>query len=124
MDDIATDVSGQGSETQPENNAAAAPGSEGGFSVPEAYKEAGWSKNIKSYDDLWKMNANAQTLIGKKTIGFPTRSPVMRNGASFTARHVRPRLRIMPLIWKAKTNLCLRICSLKTGLVPDKPRHW
>ena len=71
MDDIATDVSGQGSETQPENNATAIPVSESGFSVPEAYKDAGWSKNIKSYDDLWKMNANAQTLIGKKTIGIP-----------------------------------------------------
>lgn len=71
MSDIATDVSGQGSETQPENNTAATPGTEGGFFVPDEYKEAGWSKNIRSYDDLWKMNANAQGVIGKKTIGIP-----------------------------------------------------
>lgn len=67
-ENIATDASEPGSEAQPENNAA--PVSDG-FSVPEEYREADWSKNIKSYDDLWKMNANAQSLIGQKTIGIP-----------------------------------------------------
>lgn len=67
-ENVVTDASGPGSEAQPENNAATA---SGGISVPEEYKEAGWCKNIKSYDDLWKMNANAQNLIGKKTIGIP-----------------------------------------------------
>lgn len=54
-------------DTQPDNTAA----DNGGFFVPDDYKEAGWAQNIKSYDDLWKMNANAQNLIGRKTIGVP-----------------------------------------------------
>ena len=64
---IVTDVDGLGSETQPESNTAT---EQGGFFVPDEYKEQGWAKNISSYDDLWKMNANAQSLIGKKTIGL------------------------------------------------------
>jgi hypothetical protein len=65
MENEMTDVNGQGSETQPvaDNN---------DFVVPEAYAEAGWAKNIHSYDDLWQQSANAQKLIGKKTIGIPT----------------------------------------------------
>lgn len=42
------------------------------FSVPEAYKDAGWAQNIKSSDDLWGQFANAQTLIGKRPAGIPT----------------------------------------------------
>ena len=38
------------------------------FSVPDAYKEKGWAKNIKSNDDAWKMLDNAQSLAGKKTV--------------------------------------------------------
>lgn len=38
------------------------------FEVPEEYKETGWAKNIKSNEDLWKSYANAQSLIGKKSI--------------------------------------------------------
>lgn len=56
-------------DTQPDNTAA---DNTGGFFVPDEYKEAGWTQNIKSYDDLWKMNANAQNLIGRKTIGVPS----------------------------------------------------
>jgi len=39
------------------------------FTPPEEYKDKGWAKNIKSVEDLWKNNDNAQGLIGKKTIG-------------------------------------------------------
>lgn len=67
-ENIVTDVEGQGSDTQPENNS---PADNGGFFVPDEYKESGWTKNISSYDDLWKMNANAQKMIGQKTIGIP-----------------------------------------------------
>ena len=56
-------------DTQPDNTVA---DDTGGFFVPDEYKEAGWTQNIKSYDDLWKMNANAQNLIGRKTIGVPS----------------------------------------------------
>lgn len=60
-----TDVETQGAETQPvENNQE--------FSVPDDYKDAGWASNIHSIDDLWSQHANAQKLIGKKTIGIPT----------------------------------------------------
>lgn len=38
------------------------------FSVPEAYKEKGWTQNIKSQDDVWKMLDNAQGQIGKKAV--------------------------------------------------------
>lgn len=43
----------------------------GNFNVPDEYKTQGWTQNIKSYDDLWQNAANAQKLIGKKTIGIP-----------------------------------------------------
>lgn len=60
-----TDVETQGAETQPvENNQE--------FSIPDDYKDAGWASNIHSIDDLWSQHANAQKLIGKKTIGIPT----------------------------------------------------
>lgn len=71
-EEIATDVEGLGSDTQPADNINTA--DNGGFFVPDEYKEQGWAKNISSYEDLWKMNANAQSLIGKKTIGIPTNS--------------------------------------------------
>lgn len=71
MSDIVTDAQGQDPEAQPESNMAASQETRSGFFVPDEYKEAGWSKNIKSYDDLWKMNANAQGMVGKKTIGIP-----------------------------------------------------
>ena len=41
------------------------------LNIPDDYKDAGWAKNIKTTEDLWKAHANAQTLIGKKTIGLP-----------------------------------------------------
>ena len=62
-----TDVETQGAETQPvENN------QETEFSIPDDYKDAGWASNIHSIEDLWTQHANAQKLIGKKTIGIPT----------------------------------------------------
>lgn len=87
MEEIITDVSGQGSETQSDANTTEA--GAGGFSVPEEYKDAGWSKNIKSYDDLWKMNANAQSLIGRKTIGIPSDKSTPEEWQSFFEK-VRP----------------------------------
>ena len=68
MDENISDVNAQGADTQPETTTAT---ETGGFSIPDEYKDAGWARNIKSVDDLWKMNANAQSLIGKKTIGIP-----------------------------------------------------
>ena len=83
---IVTDVDGLGSETQPESNTAT---EQGGFFVPDEYKEQGWAKNISSYDDLWKMNANAQSLIGKKTIGIPTSASTDEEWSDYYSK-VRP----------------------------------
>lgn len=63
-----TDVEPLGGETQPVDTYEGATD----FVVPDAYKAAGWTKNIRSYDDLWNQHANAQQLIGRKTIGIPT----------------------------------------------------
>jgi len=53
--------------------AETAPASEGNtFNIPEQYQEQKWASNIKSIDSLWENHANAQSLIGKKTIGVPT----------------------------------------------------
>lgn len=87
MEEIVTDVEEQGSDTQPESNATAA--SDGGFFVPDEYKESGWCKNINSYDDLWKMNANAQKMIGQKTIGIPTENSTEEELNNFYSK-IRP----------------------------------
>lgn len=44
---------------------------ENSFSIPEEYQDRAWAKNIKSQEDLFKSYDNAQSLIGKKTIGIP-----------------------------------------------------
>ena len=46
--------------------------SQSNFSIPEAYRDRGWAKDIKSPDDLWKLTDNAQSLIGKRPAGIPT----------------------------------------------------
>lgn len=38
------------------------------FKIPEAYQEKGWTKNIKSIDDVFKQFDDAQSMIGKKNI--------------------------------------------------------
>ncbi len=48
-----------------------APATDNGFKIPDLYKEEAWAKNIKSNEDAWNVLANAQKLIGKKTIGLP-----------------------------------------------------
>jgi len=54
--------------TKPVDNQPAKPAE---FAIPEVYKEKSWAKNIKSQEDLFKSYDNAQSLIGKKTIGIP-----------------------------------------------------
>lgn len=68
MSEESTDVETLGGETQPVNPST--PETE--FTVPDEYKDAGWAKNIHSVGDLWSQHANAQHLIGRKTIGIPT----------------------------------------------------
>ena len=60
-------------ETQEQTTPAeAAPSSSGGFAVPQEYADRGWTKDVKSPDDLWKLTDNAQSLIGKRPAGIPT----------------------------------------------------
>lgn len=90
MEEIETDVEEQGSETQPvdggEQTPETAPAE---FQIPDEYKDAGWAANIKSLDDLFKQHANAQKLIGKKTIGIPTADSSEAEIAEFYAK-LRP----------------------------------
>ena len=84
-----TDVNEQGSETQPAETSTQVDSSPAEFAIPDSYKEAGWAKNIKSYDDLWKQHENAQKLIGRKTIGIPTSDSSEEEIEQFYAK-VRP----------------------------------
>lgn len=54
--------------TQPDDNQTQASAPADTFAIPEEYKQEGWTQNLKSYDDLWKMNANAQKMVGKKSL--------------------------------------------------------
>ena len=85
MEDVYTDVSVPGSETQPVDPAD----NNGGFFVPDAYKNEGWTRNLKSYDDLWKTSDSAQKMIGKKTIGIPDEKSTDQEIADFYAK-LRP----------------------------------
>jgi hypothetical protein len=38
------------------------------FSVPEAYKEKGWAKKVKTQEELFKLVDSQDVLIGKKTV--------------------------------------------------------
>lgn len=83
-----TDVEEQGSETQSASTQEEqTPAND--FVVPDEYKEAGWAANIKSVNDLWTQHANAQKLIGKKTIGIPTADASEAEIADFYAK-LRP----------------------------------
>lgn len=43
------------------------------FTIPDEYKDRGWASKIQSADDLFKSYDNAQTLIGKRPAGIPTK---------------------------------------------------
>lgn len=90
MEEI-SDVNVQGAETQPDfsETDAGASSEEQSFSIPDEYKEKGWTKNLKSIDDLWKMNDNAQNLIGKKTIGIPSADATDEELSEFYSK-IRP----------------------------------
>ena len=59
------------------------------FTAPEEYKDKGWTKNIKSIDDLWKTNDNAQELIGRKTVGVPDKDSTPEQFEEYYSK-VRP----------------------------------
>lgn len=42
------------------------------FTIPDAYKENAWTEKVSSNDDLWKMTANLQEMIGKRPAGIPS----------------------------------------------------
>lgn len=61
-----------------------------GFAVPEAYADRGWAKDIKSPDDLWKLTDNAQSLIGKRPAGIPTKDAAPEEWEKFYTALGRP----------------------------------
>lgn len=89
MTEEVSDVNVGMTETQPENTAADAGVSQPEFTIPDEYKEKGWAKNIKSLEDLCKMNDNAQVLIGKKTIGIPSEEATEQELTDFYSK-IRP----------------------------------
>ena len=45
--------------------------SQDSFAIPEEYQGKGWTEKVSNYDDLWKLTANSQSLIGKRPAGIP-----------------------------------------------------
>ena len=91
-----TDVNEQGSDTQPveatppvEQREQLSEPTSSDFAIPEKYKTAGWTKNISSYEKLWDAHANAQELIGRKTVGIPTENSSEEEIETFYSK-VRP----------------------------------
>jgi hypothetical protein len=60
------------------------------FAVPDAYKGKGWTESVKSVDDLWKLNDNAQSLIGKRPAGIPSADAPTEEWDKFYAAAGRP----------------------------------
>ena len=88
MEENISDVNVGQTETQPDTLTDAG-ASEGDFSIPDEYKDRGWTKNLKSIDDLWKMNDNAQNMIGRKTIGIPSEEATDEEISEFYSK-IRP----------------------------------
>ena len=68
-------------------------GSEGDkFSVPEAYQEKGWAKDLNSVDDVFKKLDGAETLIGQRPAGIelPKEDSTPEEMASFYGSLGRP----------------------------------
>jgi len=59
------------SQNQPANQATGS--STPSFSIPEDYADRGWAEKIKSSDDLFKAYDNAQSMIGKRPAGIPSK---------------------------------------------------
>lgn len=57
--------------------------------VPEAYRDKPYMQNIKSIDSLFQQLDNAQSLIGKKTIGVPEATATPEEWDSFFSK-IRP----------------------------------
>lgn len=70
MTDVATDVQTEQPTTEaPTESAPTETASD--FSIPEAYAERGYAKEIKSSDDLWKKLDGSQKLIGDRGAFIP-----------------------------------------------------
>lgn len=60
------------------------------FSIPDEYKDKSWAKSIDSMDSLLKQFDNAQSLIGKKTIGVPAEDASPEEWKDFYTKMGRP----------------------------------
>ena len=60
-------------EASQESSVSETPTSEApSFAIPDQYKENAWTEKVSSSDDLWKMTANLQEMIGKRPAGIPS----------------------------------------------------
>ncbi len=60
------------------------------FAVPQEYQGAGWTEKVKSVDDLWKLTANSQSLLGKRPAGIPAADAPPEEWDKFYATLGRP----------------------------------
>lgn len=67
-----------------------APETKGGFEIPQEYSDRPWAKSVDSLDSLLKQFDNAQSLIGKKTIGVPADDAPKEEWEAFYAKMGRP----------------------------------
>ncbi len=68
-------------------------GEESEFTVPEAYQNVGWVKDVKSYDDLWKKTDGAEKLVGQRLEGkvdLPKENATPEDMATFYKSVGRP----------------------------------
>lgn len=64
--------------------------SDSGFSIPDAYKDRGWTSKIKSQDDVFKLIDNQDQLIGKRPAGIPAADAPQEEWDKFYAAAGRP----------------------------------
>jgi hypothetical protein len=60
------------------------------FSIPEAYKDKTYLKDVKSYDDVFKMLDGAEKLIGQRPVNIPTEESSEEDWNSFYTKLGRP----------------------------------
>lgn len=63
---------------------------ENSLSIPDAYQEKDWAKNIKSSDDLWEQFAGLQSKLGQRPAGVPAADAPQEEWDKFYSAAGRP----------------------------------
>lgn len=72
------------------------------FQIPQEYSNRGWAEKVKSYNDLFKAYDNAQSLIGKRPEGIPTKDAPPQEWDKFYTALGRPE---KPDAYELKTQI-------------------